>query len=84
MVSQSYALHCMGPRNEASNSEVQIVRGVSAMDNVSSVIDGSIAVAGMIAALVLSLGALMASEPVTGASVERVEETLTGPLKKTA
>jgi hypothetical protein len=54
------------------------------MDNVSSIIDGSIAVAGMIAAVAVSVGALMASESTTTVDVESTEGALRTTLKRAA
>lgn len=54
------------------------------MDNVSSIIDGSIAVAGMIAALALSVWAMMASESTTTADVESAEGVSRTTMKKAA
>lgn len=52
------------------------------MDNVSSIIDGSIAVAGMIAALVITFGSLIASESAPGASMEGAGDAVSRTLKK--
>lgn len=53
------------------------------MDNVSSIIDGSFAAAGMIASLVVSVWALMDSQSTPAISAQAVESA-PGQLRKAA
>lgn len=75
-------LHRVRPRDEVPNLEVP-TKEVNAMDNVSSVLDGSIAVVGTIAGVIAGISALMASEPPTRFDVALKAVSGAGHLRTT-
>ena len=60
------------------------MKEVSPVDNVSSVIDGSMAIVGLIATLAGSGWVLMASESSTTVDIKNVDDALRTSLKKAA
>ena len=54
------------------------------MENASSIIDGSLAMAGLLAGAMVSVWALMASDSTTTLETKNAGDTVRSPLKKVA